>query len=224
MRHNKMRHNKMIIRQMRVGPMDVFCYVLGCEDTHKGLVIDPAGEEERILETARTLSLTIESVVNTHGHPDHTCGNRKIAEQTGAKIYMHALDDRFFNTPQGQSMAMQMGFTPSPSADVLLEDGDTIPFGNNELTVLHTPGHSPGGVCLYVENNLFTGDTLFVGAVGRTDLPGGSMETLLRSIKDRILCLPDETIIWPGHDYGGSPTSTIALEKGHNPYITDFEP
>ena len=120
-------------------------------------------------------------------------------------------------------MAMQMGFTPSPSADVLLEDGDIISFGDKGLTVLHTPGHSPGGICLYVEDNLFTGDTLFVGAVGRTDLPGGSMETLLRSIKDRILPLPDETIVWPGHDYGGSPTSTIALEKRHNPYITDFQ-
>lgn len=203
--------------------MDVFCYILGCEDTQKGLVIDPAGEEERILETAQALGITIESLVNTHGHPDHTCGNRKIAEQTGARIYMHALDDRLFNTPQGQSMAMQMGFTPSPSADVRLEDGDIIPFGDKGLAVLHTPGHSPGGICLYVENNLFTGDTLFVGAVGRTDLPGGSMETLLRSIKDRILPLPDETIVWPGHDYGGSPTSTIALEKKHNPYITDFQ-
>ena len=203
--------------------MDVFCYILGCEDTHKGLVIDPAGEEERILETAQASGITIESVVNTHGHPDHTCGNRKIAEQTGAKIYMHSLDDRFFNTPQGQSMAMQMGFTPSPSADVHLEDGDIIPFGTKELTVFHTPGHSPGGICLYAENNLFTGDTLFVGAVGRTDLPGGSMETLLGSIKNIILSLPDETIIWPGHDYGGSPTSTIALEKRHNPYITNFE-
>ncbi|MCK4486953.1 MAG: MBL fold metallo-hydrolase [Desulfobacterales bacterium] len=213
----------MIIKQMRLGPMDVFCYILGCEDTLKGLVIDPAGEEERILETARALGITIESVVNTHGHPDHTCGNRKIAEQTGAKIYMHALDDRFFNTPEGHSMAIQMGFTPSPPADVLLNDGDIISFGDKGLTVLHTPGHSPGGICLYVEDNLFTGDTLFVGAVGRTDLPGGSMETLLRSIKDRILSLPDETIIWPGHDYGGSPTSTIALEKRDNPYITNFE-
>jgi len=203
--------------------MDVFCYILGCEDTHKGLVIDPAGEEERILETALGWGLTIESVVNTHGHPDHTCGNRKIAEQTQAKIYMHALDDRFFNTPQGQSMAMQMGFTPSPPADVLLEDGDTVPFGYKELTVLHTPGHSPGGICLHVENNLFTGDTLFVGAVGRTDLPGGSLETLLGSIKNKILSLPDDTIIWPGHDYGRRPTSTIALEKTHNPYITDFQ-
>ena len=202
--------------------MDVFCYVLGCENTHKGLVIDPAGEEERILETALASGITIESVVNTHGHPDHTCGNRKIVEQTGAKIYMHALDDRFFNTPEGHSMAIQMGFAPSPSADVSVDDGDVIPFGDRELRVLHTPGHSPGGICLYGGNNLFTGDTLFVGAVGRTDLPGGSMQVLLRSIKDRILSLPDETIIWPGHDYGGSPSSTIALEKSHNPYITDF--
>ena len=203
--------------------MDVFSYVLGCENTHKGLVIDPAGEEERILDSARSLGLTIESVVNTHGHPDHTSGNRKIAEQTGAKIYMHTLDDQFFNTQEGQFMAMQMGFTPSPSADVLLKDKDIIAFGENRLTVIHTPGHSPGGICLYMENNLFTGDTLFVGAVGRTDLPGGSMETLLRSIKDKLLSLPDDTIIWPGHDYGGSPTSTIAQEKIHNPYITDFQ-
>ena len=213
----------MIIKQIKVGFMEVFCYILGCEETHKGLLIDPAGDEERILETTRTSGLSVESVVNTHGHPDHTCGNLKIKEQSGAKIYMHAQDDRLFNTPQGESMAIQMGFTPSPAADVLLNDGDTIPFGEKKLAVLHTPGHSPGGICLYVENNLFTGDTLFVGAVGRADLPGGSLETLLTSIKEKILPLPDDTIIWPGHNYGGSPTSTIALEKKHNPYITDFE-
>ena len=208
---------------MKLGPLGVFSYILGCEDTHRGLVIDPAGEEERILESARTQGLIIESIVNTHGHPDHTCGNRKVAEQTRAKIYMHAHDDHLFNTPEGHSMAIQMGFTPSPPADVLLKDGDIVPFGKIELTVIHTPGHTPGGICLYVENNLFTGDTLFVGAVGRTDLPGGSLETLLGSIKERILSLPDNTIIWPGHDYGRSPTSTIALEKRENPYITDFK-
>ena len=120
-------------------------------------------------------------------------------------------------------MALQWGFTPSPPADVLLQDGDTIPFGNHKLTVIHTPGHSPGGICLYGENNLFTGDTLFVGAVGRTDLPGGSLQTMLDSIKEKILALPDDTIVWPGHDYGGSPTSTIAREKKQNIYITDFE-
>lgn len=213
----------MIIKQVKVGFMDVFCYILGCKDTRKGLLIDPAGEEERIVETARAWDLTIESVVNTHGHPDHTCGNRKIVELTGAKIYMHTLDDQLFNTREGQSMATGMGFEPSPPADVVVEDGDTIPFGQKQLTVLHTPGHTPGGICLHGDNNLFTGDTLFVGAVGRTDLPGGSLETLLQSIKEKILCLPDDTIIWPGHNYGGSPTSTIAQEKKHNIYITDFQ-
>lgn len=212
----------MIIKQLKVGYMAVFCYILGCEDTHKGLLIDPAGDEEHILETAQALGLTIDAVVNTHGHPDHSCGNRKIKEKTGAKLYMHAQDDRLFNSPEGESMAMQMGFAPSPPADVSLQDGDTIPFGHNELAVLHTPGHSPGGICLYTDKNLFTGDTLFVEAVGRTDLPGGSLETLLKSIKEKILCLPDDTIIWPGHDYGRSPTSTVAQEKKQNPYITDF--
>jgi glyoxylase-like metal-dependent hydrolase (beta-lactamase superfamily II) len=213
----------MIIKQLAVGFMEVFCYILGCEETHKGLLIDPAGDEERILETAQALGLIVESVVNTHGHPDHSCGNLKIKDRTGAKIYMHVEDDRMFNSPDGGSMAVQMGFTPSPPADVLLEDGDTIPFGRHKLTVLHTPGHSPGGICLHVENNLFTGDTLFVGAVGRTDLPGGSLEIMLNSIREKILSLPDDTIIWPGHNYGGSPTSTIAQEKRHNIYITDFE-
>ncbi|UCG81515.1 MAG: MBL fold metallo-hydrolase [Desulfobacterales bacterium] len=213
----------MIIKQLKVGFMEVFCYILGCEQTSKGLLIDPAGDEERILETAQSLGFTIESIVNTHGHPDHSCGNRKIKEQTGAKIFMHADDDRLFNATEGGSMAIQMGFSPSPPADVLVQDGDTIPVGQRELTVLHTPGHSPGGICLYTGNNLFTGDTLFVGAVGRTDLPGGSLEILLKSIKERILPLPDDTIVWPGHDYGGSPTSTIAEEKKHNIYITDFQ-
>jgi hydroxyacylglutathione hydrolase len=213
----------MIIEQIKVGFMEVFCYILGCQATQKGLLVDPAGDEERIVDTARKLGLAIESVVNTHGHPDHTCGNGKIVELTGAKIYMHALDDRFFGTPEGQSMGRQMGFAPSPPADVVVEDGDTIRFGEMVLTVLHTPGHTPGGICLHGGNNLFTGDTLFVGAVGRTDFPGGSLDILLHSIKEKILTLPDETIIWPGHDYGASPSSTVAYEKKHNPYITDFQ-
>ena len=212
----------MLVKQLMVGFMQVFCYILACEETQKALLIDPAGDEELVLDTARGLGLAIESIVNTHGHPDHTCGNAKIKDLTGAKIYMHTLDDQLFNTPEGQTMARQMGFALSPPADVRLEDGDIITFGSRQLSVLHTPGHSPGGVCLYGENNLFTGDTLFVGAVGRTDLPGGSLDTMLQSIKEKILPLPDDTIIWPGHDYGGRPTSTVALEKKHNPYITDF--
>ncbi len=212
----------MIIEQMKVGFMDVFCYILGCEATKKASLIDPAGNEEQIVNRAESLGLTIEAIVNTHGHPDHTCGNSRIVELTGAKIYMHVKDDQYFSTPEGQSMGKQMGFTPSPPADVTVNDGDIITVGKETLTVLHTPGHTTGGICLYTGNNLFTGDTLFVGAVGRTDFPGGSMEVMLRSIKEKILSLPDDTIIWPGHDYGGSPSSTVAQERQFNPYITGF--
>ena len=162
----------MIVKQLVVGFMEVFCYILGCEETQKALLIDPAGDEERIVDTARGLGLTIESVVNTHGHPDHTCGNAKIKDLTGAKIYMHALDDRMFNTPEGQSMARQMGFAISPPADAHLEDGSVVSFGNRELAVLHTPGHSPGGVCLYGENNLFYGGHPFCRGRGKNGFAG----------------------------------------------------
>jgi hydroxyacylglutathione hydrolase len=212
----------MILKQLKVGFMDVFCYLLGCEATGKAVVIDPAGDEKRIVETVHDSGLEIVGIVNTHGHPDHTCGNAKVTALTEAKIYMHSLDDRFFGSPEGRSMGRQMGFAPSPPADVTVEHGDTIPFGKKALEVIHTPGHTPGGICLLVEGNLFTGDTLFVGAVGRTDFPGGSLKTLLRSIKERILTLPDETVVWPGHDYGPKPFSTVAHERTHNPYLTDF--
>lgn len=212
----------MIIEQIKVGFMEVFCYLLGCKTTGVGLVIDPAGDEDRIVDAAGRAGIRIESVVNTHGHPDHTCGNARIVALTGAKICMHALDNRFFGTPEGRSLGAQMGFAPSPPADVELDDGDTIGFGKKVLRVIHTPGHTPGGICLHVDNHLFTGDTLFVGAVGRTDFPGGSMETLLESIRTRILTLPDDTIIWPGHDYGGRPSSTVADERRSNPYLGEF--
>ncbi len=212
----------MIIEQIKVGFMEVYAYLLGCTATGKALVIDPAGNEDRIVDAANRLGITIESVVNTHGHPDHTCGNARMVELTGAKIFMHALDNEYFNTPEGQSMGRQMGFAPSPPADVAVQDGDTIAFGEKALTVIHTPGHTPGGICLHVGNNLFTGDTLFVGAVGRTDFPGGSTQTLVQSIVERITSLPDDTIVWPGHDYGGSPTSTVGQERKHNPFIQGF--
>ena len=212
----------MILRQLKVGFMEVFCYLVGCEATKKAMVIDPAGDEDQIVAEAEQLGLTIEGIVNTHGHPDHTCGNAKVAQLTSAKIYMHTLDNAYFLSEEGKMMGQQMGFTPSPPADVTVEDGDTIPFGEQRFTVLHTPGHTPGGICLHIDKHLFTGDTLFVGAVGRTDFPGGSMQTLLQSIKEKILTLSDDTIIWPGHNYGVQPSSTVAMEKKHNPYITDL--
>ena len=165
----------MEIEQLKVGFMEVFCYLVACTRTKEALVIDPAGDEERVVGRIQEKKLNLKYIVNTHGHADHTCGNEKVKELTGAEIVMHELDDRMFNSAQGQEMARQWGFNISPPADKHVKDGDRIVVGDVSLEVLHTPGHSPGGICLLGDGNVFTGDTLFVGAIGRTDLPGASM-------------------------------------------------
>ncbi|MBN2060159.1 MAG: MBL fold metallo-hydrolase [Deltaproteobacteria bacterium] len=209
----------MDIEQMKVGFMDVFCYIVSCPVKKEALVIDPAGNEEGIVERINEKGLVLKYIVNTHGHADHTCGNEKMKVLTGAEIIMHEEDDRLFNTPEGQGMARQMGFALSPHADIFVKDGDEISVGDVSLKVIHTPGHSPGGICLLGDGNLFTGDTLFVGGIGRTDLPGASMSQFMNSINKRLLTLPIETIVWPGHDYGDRPSSTIGIEKWSNPYL-----
>lgn len=209
----------MILEQMKVGFMEVFCYLVGCPETMECLVIDPAGDEDRIVARIEERGLRLKRIVNTHGHPDHTCGNARMKELTNAGIVMHPLDDRMFNSPEGQQMALQMGFTSSPPADEHVNDGDRIQVGGISLEVIHTPGHSPGGICLLGEGNLFTGDTLFVGAIGRTDLPGASVQQFMDSIHQRLLTLPDDTVVWPGHDYGPRPSSTIAEERRSNPWL-----
>lgn len=209
----------MDIEQMKVGFMDVFCYIVACPRTKDALVIDPAGDEERVVDWINQKGLNLKYIVDTHGHPDHSCGNARVKELTGAEIVMHELDDKMFNSPEGQEMARQWGFTISPPADILVKDGDQITVGDVSLEVIHTPGHTPGGICLLGDGNLFTGDTLFVGAIGRTDLPGASMTQFMTSIKGRLLPLPEETVVWPGHDYGERPSSTIGDEKRTNPYL-----
>ena len=209
----------MIIRQITVGMMGVCCYLVACPETKKGLVIDPGGDEEKILALCEEEGVTLEYIVATHGHPDHVCGNLRIQQATGAKIVMHAEDDAFFGDPQTVQYFSMLGLAFSPPADVKVQQGDTLTIGNVSLEVLHTPGHTPGGICLYGEGNLFAGDTLFAGGVGRTDFPGGDSKQLLTSIKERLLTLPPDTVVWPGHGYGGS-QSTIAEEKASNPFLT----
>ena len=209
----------MDIEQMKVGYMGVFCYIVSCPVKKEALVIDPAGDEEGIVERINQNGLVLKYIVNTHGHADHTCGNAKMKDLTGAEIIMHEEDDKLFNSPEGQIMARQMGFALSPHADIFVKDGDEVSVGDVTLKVIHTPGHSPGGICLLGDGNLFTGDTLFVGAIGRTDLPGASMVQFMNSINKRLLTLPLETIVWPGHDYGDRPSSTIGIEKGSNPFL-----
>ena len=188
----------MIIRQLENGYMANFCYIVGCEKTRKAMVIDPGPDVERIVSVAEKESLEIATIVNTHGHGDHTAGNSKLKTLTGAEIIIHALDaDGYLE------------------ADVLIGDEEILRLGEITFDVIHTPGHTPGGICLHAQGNLFTGDTLFVGDSGRTDLPGGDRPTLGKSIR-RLMELPDHTVIWPGHNYGPTPSSTIHWEKRNN--------
>ncbi len=212
----------MFLKQLTVGSMAVFCYLIGCEETGAALVIDPAGGADRILNEAARAGLRIEYIFNSHGHADHTCGNQAIKDRSGARIVMHAADDDLFNSDQGRQMARQWGFKPSPPADIRITGEDPFRLGNLTFKVLHTPGHTPGGVCLLADGNLFTGDTLFVGSVGRTDLPGASLAVMLQSLKRLMTTLPDETVVWPGHDYGDRPSSTIGREKKTNVYVVEF--
>lgn len=208
----------MIFKQLMVGSMGVCSYIVGCENTKKGAVVDPGGDENRILDEVRNLGLDIEYIIATHGHPDHVCGNRTIKEATGGAIVMHEKDAEFFENPETQNYFSMLGLEPSPPAEVKVKDGDLINIGELEFQVIHTPGHTPGGMCLYCQPNLITGDSLFVGGIGRTDFPGGSYEELIQSLKGKLLTLPEETIVWPGHGYGGM-QSTIAEEKLTNPYL-----
>ncbi len=208
----------MIIKQLIVGSMAVCCYIVACEKTGKAAVIDPGGDEKKILAEVKEKGYVVEYIIATHGHPDHVCGNRILQEATGAKIVMHRLDSLFFNKPEVRSYFSMLGLEPSPPVDREVEEGDSIEIGSVSLKVIHTPGHTPGGMCLYNAPDLITGDTLFVGGLGRTDFPGGSHEELLHSITTKLLVLPAETVVWPGHGYGGS-RSTIGEEKDSNPYF-----
>ncbi len=211
----------MLVEQKLVGPMAVFSYIVGCEKEREGLIIDPAGSEKKILSKAESMGLSIKYVVNTHGHADHTCGNRAILSATGAELVVHQEDANEILKGLNKAFSMVMGKRPSPKAHILVRDGDFLKIGQTGLKVIHTPGHTPGSICLYGDGNLFTGDTLFVGAVGRTDLKGGSLDTLLASLR-KLISLPSETRVWPGHNYGDAPVSTLAREMETNPYITDF--
>lgn len=209
----------MDIEQMPVGRMAVFCYIVACSKTKEALVIDPGGNEEQVVKRIEKKGLNLKYIVNTHVHGDHTCGNAKVKELTGAQLIVHEADNQFLISGVLNGMSRQMGFTPSPPADITVKDGDKIEIGEVSLTVIHTPGHSPGGICLLGQGNLFTGDTLFVGGIGRTDLTGADHNQFMQSIKEKLLNLPDETVVWPGHDYGPNPSSTIGLEKIANPWL-----
>ncbi len=208
----------MDVKQIYLPRMANFCYLVGDEQTRTCGVIDPAFDAKKILAEAGAANYTITHVINTHGHADHVSANADIITATGASLCIHEADASQVAGILNRSLSRILGGKGSPGADCLLRDDDVVTIGNTKLRIIHTPGHTPGSICIYADGHLFTGDTLFVGAVGRTDLPGGSTATLLSSIRDKLYTLPDDTIVWPGHDYGDSPSSTIGREKAENPF------
>ena len=215
--------NRPIIRQIPIGPLQVLTYLVACPQTKEAVIIDPAGEEEKIAALIEKEGVQVKYILNTHGHADHVLANQMLKQRLSAPTCMHESDDQFFSQKDVQEeSSKEFGLPPSDPVDIKLKDRDILELGTLKITVIHTPGHTPGSVCYLVSGNLFTGDTLFVGAVGRTDLTGASLEMLLDSLEKKLLPLPPETIVWPGHDYGETPTSTMGREMEENPYITDF--
>lgn len=208
----------MFVKQIQVGGFAVFAYIVACKNTNEALVIDPAAEEDRIFKEAESRGYTIKYIVNTHSHIDHVMGNRRMKDLTNAEIIIHEKESSAL-VQQSPYMMQMFHAEPSPPADITVRNGDIITIGKVSLKVLNTPGHSPGSICLYNKGMVFTGDTLFVGGVGRTDLGGGSLQQLVSSIRDKLFVLPDDTIVAPGHNYGDTPKSTIGKEKVYNPYV-----
>ena len=212
------KENDMFLKQIEVSQMAVFAYIIGDPQTGKGLVIDPADNIDFLIGLAKDMDISLDYIVNTHGHIDHICGNKEMREKTNASIIIHELDaPMLVNTPA--AMLRMFNAQPSPPADQVVKDGDLITLGNISLKVIHTPGHSPGSIVLQWDDCLFTGDTLFVEGIGRTDLPGGSWAVMFRSIKEKIFNFPDETKVFPGHNYGHMPSSTVGHERKYNPYM-----
>ncbi len=218
---------KLIHEILPVGMLQCNCSILGDPETREALVVDPGDDVEQITKILNRHKLRVKAIVSTHAHIDHVGGLRKLHDLTGAPVMMHADD-----LPLYHAMDMQAGWlgvqTPELS-DVhqLLKEGDVVRWGALEAQVLHTPGHTPGSLCLYLPReagkvtmsapHLFAGDTLFAGSIGRTDLWGGSFDDILRSLRGKLLALPDETLVFPGH--GGA--TTIGQERNSNPFLVE---
>ena len=205
----------MIVKELQVGMIGTNCYVVACPETQEAIVIDPGDEAKRIHNLVTKNGFKITAIVNTHGHWDHVGGNRELKKLTGAPIYIHEQDARFLTDGRLHLGSMMGNNENSPAADKLLKEGDIVKVGKHNLKIIHTPGHTPGGISLIGENLVFVGDTLFAGSIGRTDLPGGNYTTLINSIKEKLLSLDDETVVYPGH----GPSTTIGRERARNPFL-----
>lgn len=208
----------MIVKALIVGPFASNCFIVGSERTKEGMVIDPGADAKNILNTVRDLGLSIVLIVTTHNHIDHVGALRPVKDATGAKYAVHEEDSKEAMPAMfGRMMGLMLGSSlrAPPKPDRLLEDGDTIEIGELRFKVLHTPGHSPGGISILGDNIVFSGDTLFNLGIGRTDLAGGDYAKLMESIITKLMVLPDSTVVYPGH----GPETTIGTERKWNPFL-----
>lgn len=209
----------LILKQMELGPMMNFVYLIGCAETGQAAVIDPAWEVTSILEAARQSDLSIKRIFLTHAHPDHMNGLEEMLEATDAKVYMNAdevdymkLVAEFFRVPTDFMHRRSCNFQT-------VADGEAIRMGKLSVQFLHTPGHTPGSQCFLTEKKLVSGDTLFIDGCGRVDLPGGDPQKMWWSLNQKLRALDDDTILYPGHNYADRPSSTIGEQKRTNPYL-----
>ncbi len=201
--------------RVQAGVYAVNCYIIYCEEKKEGIIVDPGGDVDTILDYIRENGLNIKYLILTHGHGDHIGGLKELKEKLNAKIAIHEEDAEMLKDAS-KNLSSQMPMQKVElEADILLSEGDIIEFGNEIAKVIHTPGHTRGGICLVINDSIITGDTLFAGSIGRTDLYGGDYDTLIKSIKEKLMIYPDETKIYPGH---GSP-STIGKERHRNPFL-----
>jgi glyoxylase-like metal-dependent hydrolase (beta-lactamase superfamily II) len=207
----------MIIETIVVGPLQVNCYLVGCEKSREAAVIDPGDDVERILAALKSADLKAEYIINTHEHFDHVGANKRLCEATGAKILAHSASaDEIINI-SSRALLWGMRAEDSPPVDRKLADGDLVEIGESvSLKVLSTPGHSLGSISLVGAGVAFVGDLIFSGSIGRTDFPGGDYETLIKSVRDKIFPLGDEVVLYSGH----GPATTIGRERATNPFFT----
>lgn len=207
----------MLLETLVVGPLGVNCFILADEESREGVVVDPGADAPMILSKIARMGIKVRYVINTHGHFDHVGGNLALVVKTGAELLIHEKDVPLLKLASRSAANYGLAAEDSPLPSSFLSDGQRIEFGKESIEVRFTPGHTLGGCSLYLAAHklVFTGDTLFAESVGRTDLPGGSHETLIASIREKLLSLPDETLVWPGH----GPATTIGAERTGNPYL-----